>query len=198
MLPDSDISQYRFRRNMKTSLIIFGILSLPVIAISWRALFKTRSHGFYRFISWECIIWLFAHNYKYWFEDPFALNQIFSWFLLIVSAFLVITGVLLMKKLGKASKRRNEDTLYQFEQTTELIDVGIFKYIRHPLYSSLMFLTWGIYLKSPSLHLLFISFVSTLFLYITAIFDEKECIQYFGKEYIDYMKRSKRFIPFII
>ena len=183
---------------MKTSLIIFGILSLPLIIISWRTLFNVKSHGFYRFISWECIIWLFANNYKYWFEDPFKLNQILAWILLIVSAFLVITGVLLMKKLGKANKRRNEDTLYQFEQTTELIDVGIFKYVRHPLYSSLMFLTWGIYLKSPSLHLLFISLLSTLFLYLTAIFDEKECIQYFGNKYIDYMKRSKRFIPFLI
>ena len=183
---------------MKTSLIIFGILSLPVIIISWRTLFNIKSHGFYRFISWECIIWLFSQNYKYWFKAPFELNQIFSWILLIISAFLVITGVLLMKNLGKASKYRNEDTLYQFEQTTQLIDVGIFKYIRHPLYSSLMFLTWGIYLKSPSLHLLFISLLSTLFLYLTAIFDEKECIQYFGNKYIDYMKRSKRFIPFLI
>jgi protein-S-isoprenylcysteine O-methyltransferase Ste14 len=183
---------------VKTSLIIFGILSLVVIAVSWRTLFKIRSHGFYRFIGWECILWLFAHNYKYWFEYPFQLNQIFSWILLIISAYMVITGVLLMKKLGKASKRRNEDALYQFEQTTELIDVGIFKYIRHPLYSSLIFLTWGIYLKCPDLQLLFIALLSTLSLYITAIFDEKECIQYFGKKYIDYKKRSKMFIPFLI
>ena len=183
---------------MKTSLIIFGILSLPLIIISWRTLFNVKSHGFYRFISWECIIWLFANNYKYWFEDPFKLNQIFAWILLIISAFLVIMGVMQMKKLGKASKSRDEDTLYQFEKTTELIDVGIFKYIRHPLYSSLIFLTWGIYLKNPDLQLLFIALLSTLFLYFTAIFDEKECIQYFGNKYIDYKKRSKMFIPFLI
>jgi protein-S-isoprenylcysteine O-methyltransferase Ste14 len=107
-------------------------------------------------------------------------------------------GVSLMKKLGKAGKSRNEETLYQFEQTTELVDSGIFKYIRHPLYSSLIFLTWGIYLKSPDLHLLITAIVSTLFLYITAIRDERECIQYFGNKYIDYKKRSKMFIPFII
>jgi protein-S-isoprenylcysteine O-methyltransferase Ste14 len=183
---------------MNSTIIIFGVLSLPVIIVSWRTLFNVRSHGFSRFISWECIIWLFANNYLYWFKDPLKLNQIFSWILLIISAFLVIMGVLLIKKLGKAGKSRNEDTLYQFEQTTELVDSGIFKFIRHPLYSSLIFLTWGIYLKSPGFHLLITAIVSTLFLYITAIRDERECIQYFGNKYIDYMKRSKMFIPFII
>lgn len=182
---------------MNSTIIIFGVLSLPVIIVSWRTLFNLRSHGFSRFISWECIIWLFANNYLYWFVDPLKLNQIFSWILLFISAYLVISGAYLLKKLGKASKNRNEDTLYQFEQTTELVDRGIFKYIRHPLYSSLIFLTWGIMLKDPGLHVLLISIVSTIFLYITAVYDEKECIQYFGDKYAKYMKRTKMFIPYI-
>jgi protein-S-isoprenylcysteine O-methyltransferase Ste14 len=102
-----------------------------------------------------------------------------------------------MKKTGKPEPDRNEETLYQFERTTELIDTGIFKYIRHPLYSSLLFLTWGIFLKNTSVELLIVSVVSTVFLYLTAIFDEKECIDYFGDKYIEYMKKSKRFIPYI-
>ena len=92
---------------------------------------------------------------------------------------------------------RNEKSLYQFEQTTELVDKGIFKYIRHPLYSSLLFLTWGIFLKNPAPVLFYISLLSTIFLYLTAIFDEKECILFFGDKYKEYMKRSKRFIPYI-
>ena len=102
-----------------------------------------------------------------------------------------------MKKIGKPKNIRNEKSLYQFEQTTEIVDKGIFKYIRHPLYSSLIFLTWGIFLKNPTIELLIITFLSTTFLYLTAIFDEKECIDYFGDKYIGYMKRSKRFIPYI-
>jgi protein-S-isoprenylcysteine O-methyltransferase Ste14 len=102
-----------------------------------------------------------------------------------------------MKKTGKAERNRNGETLYQFERTTELIDTGIFKYIRHPLYSSLLFLTWGIFLKNTSTELLIVSVLSTIFLYLTAIFDEKECIEYFGDRYIEYMKGSKRFIPYI-
>jgi protein-S-isoprenylcysteine O-methyltransferase Ste14 len=44
---------------------------------------------------------------------------------------------------------------------------------------------------------LLVSLVSTVFLYLTALFDEKECIDYFGTAYREYMKRSKMFIPFL-
>ena len=177
--------------------IIFGILSIIIIAISWRTLLNFKSHGFYRFFSWECILWLFVSNYSYWFENAFSLNQIFSWVFLTISGYLIIVGVILIKKIGKPNKQRDEKNLYQFEQTSELIDKGIFKYIRHPLYSSLLFLTWGIFLKNPSLELFIITIISSVMLYLTALFDEKECIEYFGEKYREYMIRSKRFIPYI-
>jgi len=179
-------------------IILFGVLSLPVIFVSWRTIFNIKSHGFYRFFSWECIIWLFVSNYQLWFNDPFGIKQLFSWLFLFISIYLVISGVILIKKIGKPVNNRNEKSLYQFEKTSELIDQGIFKYIRHPLYSSLLFLTWGIFLKNTTDFLFFISLLSTVFLFLTAIFDEKECIKFFGNKYSDYIKKSKRFIPFII
>jgi protein-S-isoprenylcysteine O-methyltransferase Ste14 len=180
------------------NLVIFGILSLPVIIISWRTLFNTTSHGFYRFFSWECIIWLFSSNYKYWFLNPFSFEQILSWIFLFWSAYAVIAGALLLKKSGKPIQGRNESMLFQFEKTSELVDHGIFRYIRHPLYSSLLFLTWGIFLKRATVQLSIIAGISTVFLYLTARFDEKECITFFGAKYSEYMKRSKMFIPYLI
>jgi protein-S-isoprenylcysteine O-methyltransferase Ste14 len=179
-------------------IMIFMILSVPIIVVSWRTMFNLQSHGFYRFFSWECIGWLFATNYKYWFDNPFSCNQIFSWIFLFISGYLIIIGIIVMKKVGNPKNERNEKTLYQFEKTTELVDKGIYKYIRHPLYSSLLFLTWGIFLKHFTFELFYISIISTIFLYLTAKFDEKECINFFGDKYIAYMKRSKRFIPFMI
>lgn len=92
---------------------------------------------------------------------------------------------------------REDKNLYAFEKTVELVDHGIFGYIRHPLYSSLIFLTWGILLKNPSLSLIVVAAFSTAFLYLTAISDEKECVRFFGDKYLNYMKRTKRFIPFL-
>jgi protein-S-isoprenylcysteine O-methyltransferase Ste14 len=181
---------------MKT-VIIFGVLSLLIIIISWRTLFNAKNHGFYRFFSWECMAWLFAANYKFWFVNPFSINQIISWILLIYSAYLVIAGLLLIKMIGKPSNIRDEKNLFGFEKTTELIDTGVFKYTRHPLYASLIFLTWAVFLKSPEAVLFVIALMSTVFLYFTSKFDEKECINYFGENYKEYMKRTKMFIPFI-
>lgn len=178
-------------------LILFVILSLPVILISWRTMFKIESHGFYRFFSWECITWLFANDFSYWFNHPLGNEQLLSWLFLLISFYLVISGVILLKKVGKPHQNRDEKTLYQFEKTTVLIEQGLYKYIRHPLYSSLLFLTWGIFLKNPTVPLSFVALLSTVFLYLTAIFDEKECIEFFGPPYREYMKRTKLFIPFI-
>lgn len=178
-------------------LLFFGLLSIPVVILSWRSLFSTSNHGFYRFFSWECILWLLVSNFQFWFEDPFGIKQIISWTLLIVSIYYVVAGIILMKNVGKAVKSKEREALFQFEKTTELIDRGIFKYIRHPLYGSLILLTWGIYLKHVTIPLLLVALTSTVFLYLTALYDEKECIGYFGDKYSDYMKRSKMFMPFV-
>ena len=132
------------------TVFIFAILGILIIGVSWRTIFNVRSHGFYRFLSWLCIAWLLANNYRDWFSNPFSIRQIVSWIFLIISGYLVIAGVILLKQRGKQTTRRDEPTLYPFEQTTKLVDKGIFHYIRHPMYSSLLFLTWGIYLKRPS------------------------------------------------
>jgi protein-S-isoprenylcysteine O-methyltransferase Ste14 len=177
--------------------IAFGILSIPVVLLSWRSLSDFKSHGFYRFFSWECILWLVVSNYTFWFDNPTSIRQIFSWLFLVFSAYLVIAGVLKLKKAGNPSNARDEKILFQFEKTSELVETGIYSYIRHPLYSSLIFLTWGIFMKNPALQLFLVSLLSSVCLYLTAISDEKECIVYFGLRYREYMKRTKKFIPFI-
>jgi protein-S-isoprenylcysteine O-methyltransferase Ste14 len=182
--------------------IIWIVLSIPIAVISRRSLLHITSHGFYRFLAWECILWLIIVNIKYWYTDPFCLAQIFSWIFLFCSIFLLIPAVRLMKKMGKPKENRSDipadSTLYAFEKTSELIQTGIFKYIRHPMYGSLLFLTWGVCLKNPELTLILISILSTIFLYVTAKTEEKEDIKYFGDEYRKYIKKSKMFVPYIL
>lgn len=177
-------------------LTIFIIASIFVIAISWRTLFNCKSHGFYRFLSWECILLLFTFNYKFWFVNPFSLNQIISWLFLIYSLILLIPGLYLMKVLGK-SQFDDRSELYKFEKTSKLIENGVFKFVRHPMYGSLLFLTWGILFKRQTSFLLIISIISTILLIITAKIEEKENVIFFGEKYNKYMKRSKMFIPYI-
>jgi protein-S-isoprenylcysteine O-methyltransferase Ste14 len=179
-------------------LIAFAALSAVIIIFSWHVILNFKAHGFYRFLGWECLAWLLVNNFKHWFENPFSIFQIISWILLFYAMFLIIVGVILMKTKGKADKTREDTTLYSFERTTELIEIGIYKYIRHPLYGSLVFLIWGIFFKNPAIDLLVISIIATVFFFATSMIEEKEKIKYFGEKYRDYMKRSKMFIPFLV
>jgi protein-S-isoprenylcysteine O-methyltransferase Ste14 len=177
---------------------VFAALSIIIIIFSWHVLLRFKSHGFYRFLGWECIAWLTVNNYKYWFDDPFSVYQTISWIFLFYAMVLIVVGVILMKTKGNADKTRKDKTLYSFERTTELIETGIYKYIRHPLYGSLIFLAWGIFFKNTTIEMLVISILSTIFLFITSLIEEKENIKYFGEKYRGYMKRSKMFIPFLL
>lgn len=180
------------------SILIFVLLSIPVVAFSWRSLRSVKSHGFFRFFGWEGLLWIAVSNAPYWFDDPLDTLQVISWLLLFTSLVLVVTGAVEMHRRGNASPQRNDNSLFGFEKTTALVDTGIFGYIRHPLYSSLIWLTWGLLFKHVTMPLLIVAVVSSLLFVLTALRDEKECIAYFGSSYSDYMKRTKRFVPFII
>src|SRR5260370_187739 len=75
--------------------------------------------------------------------------------------------------------------------------LGPYKYRRHPLYSSLLFLAWGVFLKHPSLLGLFLVLIASFCLLLTAKIDESECLQHFGDAYQTYMRGTKKFIPFL-
>lgn len=177
---------------------IFALGSIPILIISWSSLLRSHSHGFYRFFAWEAILALFLLNAKLWFYHPFSWNQIVAWSLLILSLIPLAFGVHSLRARGKPVERREGDpSLLAFEKTTALVTSGIYRYIRHPLYSSLLLLTWGIFFKAPSWLGGVLSSVSTIFLVLTANADEAECVQFFGAQYSHYMKHTKRFLPYV-
>lgn len=99
-------------------LIVFGVLSIPVIVLSWRSLSDARNHGFPRFFAWECMVWLLVSNYRYWYQNPFGIWQLLSWAFLIYASYLVIFGIILIKRRGKPHPDRDDNTLFGFEKTT--------------------------------------------------------------------------------
>jgi protein-S-isoprenylcysteine O-methyltransferase Ste14 len=183
---------------MPWKAVIFLIGAGILAGFSRTSLRAGKGHGFHRFFAWETMLLLFLLNVSHWFEDPFAWYQLIAWTLLILSIVPVVWGTILLRQRGKPVERRESDpNLLAFEKTTALVTSGIYKYIRHPLYSSLLLLIWGIFFKLPSWAGIAMAVVATGFLSLTALADEAECIQFFGPEYQDYMKRTKRFIPFL-
>lgn len=180
-------------------IIAFLVLSLVLAYISRGSLRAPRSHGFYRFFAWEFILALILLNIDAWFQNPGSWHQLISWFLLTLSIVPLVFGIRALRSGGKpARQREGEPQLLAFEKTSALVTTGIYRYIRHPLYSSLLLLAWGIFFKAPSGLGLVLAVGATAFLVLTAKADEAECIRFFGPEYREYMKRTKMFVPFFL
>ncbi len=171
-------------------LLVFFVVSVGLTAYSLPYLRDWRSHGFFRYFAWEAILGVVLLNIEYWFEDSFSPRQVFSWFFLVVSLYMVVEGVRLMRVVGRPEG--------QLENTTEMVSVGLFRYIRHPLYSSLLFLALGAFLKNVSFVTGGLVLAATLLLFATAKMEEDEDLEKFGARYAEYMKRTTRFFPFLV
>lgn len=178
-------------------LIIFLGASAGFVYLSRESLRNPRSHGFYRFFAFETIAALVLLNLDYWFYEPFSLHQIISWVLLTVSLFLAVHGFLLLGLVGRPGRERNDDpTLIGIEKTSELVMVGAYRYIRHPLYSSGLIGSWGVFFKQPSWFCFYLAVITTLFWTVTAKIEEAENMRFFGAAYQSYIKKTRMFIPF--
>ena len=182
---------------MELKIILFIISSIIILSVSRKSLKRIHSHGFLRFFAFEFILILFLLNVEYWFVSPFSLYQIISWIFLFISTYFVIEGYRMLRKKGNADVLRPGNDLHKLEKTTNLVTDGVYRFIRHPLYSSLLFLAWGIFFKSVSILGFILVIIVSLFLIKAARIEEQENCDYFGSEYQNYMQKSKRFIPYI-
>jgi protein-S-isoprenylcysteine O-methyltransferase Ste14 len=180
---------------LMVKLVIVFVCTILNFWVSRKVFKGPGTHGVYRLLAWESILILTILNFEYWFVEPWCFRQIISWLMLIGSLFMVYNGVRLLKVIGKPNLVRDDPTLISIEMTTELVTVGIYKYIRHPLYSSLLFLVWGVFLKNPTLTGISIALVATTTTIMTAKIEEVENTRYFGAIYREYMTTTKMFLP---
>ena len=105
------------------------------------------------------------------------------------SLLFALSGFYGLKRYGKP--------VDDWEDTTHLITQGIFHYIRHPLYSSLILLNLGIFLKNVTLLSTIACLIATVFLVTASKVEEKENHAKFGSAYEEYMMKTKHYFPFI-
>ena len=176
----------------------FVVVSSALLYLSRGAIRRPRSHGFSRFFAWECILGLIWLNLPVWGDDPLTPRQLLALALFIASIGLPLHAFYLLRRLGHPSSTRKDDALIGFEKTTTLVTVGAFRFIRHPMYTALMCLAWGIFIQRFTWFGLVLVLTATVLLFVTAIREERECLAHFGEAYEDYMRRTRRFVPFLL
>jgi protein-S-isoprenylcysteine O-methyltransferase Ste14 len=173
------------------TLLSFLAGSALIILFTWFvSLREKRYHGVPRFFVFEGLLLLGLLQWPVWFKDPLTFRQILSWLFLLLSIYYVIASVILYHRHARHGQN--------FENSTRLVTTGLYKYVRHPMYASLLFLGWGMFLKDINpLTICLIGIISIAVL-LTCKVEEKEMIKRFGMEYKNYMRKTRLWIPFVL
>jgi protein-S-isoprenylcysteine O-methyltransferase Ste14 len=108
-------------------------------------------------------------------------------FFVLVAFILIFVGFILMS-IGWYRIYNAKDTL---------ITDGIYSHLRHPQYLGLLMITFGLLIWWPTILTLLMWPILCSMYYLLAKKEEKEMINKFGKEYIEYRQRVNMFLPSI-
>jgi len=93
---------------------------------------------------------------------------------------------------------KNWSLSIQKKENHELIQNGIYKIIRHPIYTGLLLLFTGNALIVGDYRAIIAVIIVFVSLWLKLLKEEKLLTEVFGNTYIEYKKRSKALIPFVI
>ena len=80
---------------------------------------------------------------------------------------------------------------------TQLITTGLYQFIRNPTYLGIILLNIGVWLIWPTWTIFLLNILFTLFLEIQVRCEEDHLILIHGEQYMEYKKRTKRYLPYI-
>ncbi len=79
---------------------------------------------------------------------------------------------------------------------SKLIENGVYKFIRHPIYTGIILVFFGFAIISDSGYRMIISAVLFLLFYYKSLYEEKSLLEKFPS-YLEYKNRAGRFFPSI-
>jgi len=188
-----------------TSFTLYAILH-SILASLWakgksRALLGALSDRAYRFtynmlagISFLPVLWVMATN-------PGSTLYRISWPWLLLTTVLQLTGAVIILVGMLQTDLWHFLGLRQLTQgapssESPLVTHGLYRYMRHPLYTGGLLLIWLTPQMSTSL--LAFNLAATIYLYVGSIFEEQRLIAEFGDAYRIYQAQVGRFFPRLI
>ncbi|MEJ2240520.1 MAG: isoprenylcysteine carboxylmethyltransferase family protein [Candidatus Bathyarchaeota archaeon] len=148
-------------------------------------------------LEWLPIAYFIYAIQDFFFQFQFEFNIIIA----IIGFSFIAAGIVLHSwtayLLGlKATIGYTELEKVQYSKKDRIITSGPFSIARHPSYWAHTFILFGSFLVSGLSTLAAITIVDILIAYfITMELEEKELVDRFGKEYIEYQKQVPKFFP---
>lgn len=76
---------------------------------------------------------------------------------------------------------------------SRLVTTGLYRYVRHPLYTAGLLFLWLTPIMTTTLLALYLSL--SVYLYVGSLFEERRLLVEFGDAYADYQRRVPRLVP---
>lgn len=158
--------------------------------ILFRKFFKREK----QLVLWVAIV--FNSTYLlYWFTPILAWATLLPFVVRIVGVLLSFSGLYLFWLTHKALGV-NWSPLLEVKKEHKLITTGIYKHIRHPMYTAILVFTLGLGLISANLVVLLLPLIIFSILCYVRISDEEGMmISWFGDEYILYKRKTGMLFP---
>jgi protein-S-isoprenylcysteine O-methyltransferase Ste14 len=184
---------------------ICWIIFILYWAMNWKSVKPTkemawRSQGFGWIIAWILVLAYFL--------TPIGKNNILhqnNWivFLIFKQPIFQILGVvlailgLIIAITARKKLAENWSSNIEVKKDHKLITTGVYKYIRHPIYTGIACMGIGTFLVFHSLLSLLFLLVMITFCVLKLKKEEVLLMKHFPNEYPAYKKRAKALIPFI-
>lgn len=81
----------------------------------------------------------------------------------------------------------------QSDSQPAMIDDGLYRWVRHPLYSAGLVFIW--LLPVMTYNILILNIGLSAYLVIGALFEERKLVREFGQSYIDYRQKTPMLVP---
>lgn len=158
--------------------------------ILFRKFFKREK----QLVLWVAIV--FNSTYLlYWFTPILAWATLLPFVVRIVGVLLSFSGLYLFW-LTHNALGTNWSPLLEVKKEHKLITTGIYKHIRHPMYTAILVFTLGLGLISANLVVLLLPLIIFSILCYVRISDEEGMmISWFGDEYVLYKRKTGMLFP---
>lgn len=156
----------------------------------------------------------YSDRLLYFFIGPFAILYIFPSFFLhieklltlditspytvkLTGAIIMIIGGLIAFGCSITLMYHKENTLSIFNNPNELVTAGVYKYVRHPMMSTITIVLTGqvLFYFSIGLCIWLLMWFRISYLYVSHI-EEPKLKKLFGKKYNNYCKQTPRWFPY--
>lgn len=121
------------------------------------------------------------------------------WVVKIIAAVLVLAGfaAIVVSLWKHALNYSGLATLLGMETSDDFERDGLHTYVRHPMYTGVLFVLWGVFIGYPYRNNLVSAVCFTLYCFIAIYFLERKLMAQYGEDYKAYRLRVPMLVPFI-